>query len=236
MRALDRGPAHLPHGLFAGSHDRVLAGMTVHANTISHARLMALEDTFPRTRHAIGVAMFNAISRLFLEQPGVTARPLARIGAGFDDFLSCRSDHPGAADLARFEWCWLQSYHAADAPPLELATLVKLAPDVLLDQELMRHPAATASRFGRHVGNWLSEEVNGLEHAEAILIARPGADVLVSPATAVMVRLLAHAEKAVSIGNLLAPISETRDNGEAPGMPTMQALITLINAGAFTAA
>ncbi len=44
---------HLPDDLFAGPHERVLVGMKVHANTISHARLVALEETFPRTRDVI---------------------------------------------------------------------------------------------------------------------------------------------------------------------------------------
>ena len=78
MAALDHGPAHLPDGLFIGSPERVLAGMKVHANTISHARLVALEETFPRTREAIGHDRFNAHSRLFLDEPRVACAAARR--------------------------------------------------------------------------------------------------------------------------------------------------------------
>ena len=50
MRAIDLGPDFAPHDLFSAIPERVMLGLRVHANTISHARLVALEDTFPRTR------------------------------------------------------------------------------------------------------------------------------------------------------------------------------------------
>jgi len=37
-----RGPAHLPADLLAGGDAAVMRGLRVHANTISHARLVAL--------------------------------------------------------------------------------------------------------------------------------------------------------------------------------------------------
>lgn len=48
------GPRNLPTGLFAGTEAAVLRGLRVHANTISHARLVALEETFPRLREHLG--------------------------------------------------------------------------------------------------------------------------------------------------------------------------------------
>src|SRR3546814_16252725 len=53
------GPGHLPADLFAGSDAAVLRGLRVHANTISQARLVALEETFQRTRDYSGEEEFN---------------------------------------------------------------------------------------------------------------------------------------------------------------------------------
>lgn len=233
MQALDHGPAYLPEHLFAGSPERVLAGMKVHANTISHARLVALEETFPRTREAIGHDRFNAHSRLFLHQPGVTATALAGIGAGFDAFLAGQGEAAGAADLARFEWLWLQSYHAADAAPLELGTLVELAPEALLELAVARHPAAVASRFAPLVHASIGAEVPGLEEAEAIVIARPDVEVLIAPGSALMVGVLAALENPRTIGNLLGLVCEPQDYGAEPVDAVMQALVALINTGAL---
>jgi hypothetical protein len=233
MAALDHGPAHLPGGLFAGSPEQVLAGMKVHANTISHARLVALEDTFPRTREAIGHDRFNAHSRLFVLQPRVTAQALVDIGSGFDGFLISAGENHGVADLARFEWLWLQSYHAADAEPLMLGELAGLAPEALLEQVLACHPAAIAARFAPLLHDLIGAEVPGLGEAETILITRPQAEVLVAPANDLMDQIFALAEKPRTIGNLLALASEVQGDEAELVDAAMQALVALINAGAL---
>jgi len=214
----------------------VLAGMKVHANTISHARLVALEETFPRTREAIGHDRFNAHSRLFLQQPGVTGQPHAAIGAGFDDFLSVQDERAGAADLARFEWLWLAAYNAADAAPLALAALAGLAPEAMLAVTLTRHPAAFASPFAPLVHDWIGAEVPGLANADAILITRPDAEVLVGPASAPMARMLAAAQNPLTIGNLLTRPGEHEEDEAQATDADMQALVALINAGALIGA
>ena len=89
-----QGPAHLPTDLFAGSDAAVLRGLRVHANTISHARLVALEESFPRTRDYLGEEKFNRLSRRFVEEGGAQRRSLNDIGAGFADWLA----DPRAAD------------------------------------------------------------------------------------------------------------------------------------------
>jgi len=236
MRALDHGPAYLPDGLFAGSRQRILTGMKVHANTISHARLVALEDTYLRTRDVMGHERFNAHSRAFIEREEVKGRSLAGIGEGFGQFLRDRGESIGCSDLARFEWLWLTAYHAAEAEPLELAALAGIEPDTLLERAVMRHPAAMAGRFDPQVCDLLDGEVPGLAEADAILIARPEAEVLVSPATARMAAMLDGAKKPAAIGNLLAIGSETPGAGADEADAAMHSLIALLNSGALTAA
>lgn len=236
MAAIDHGPTHLPADLFAGSPERVLLGMKVHANTISHARLIALEETFPRTRETIGQQRFNEHSRLFLQQPGVTAQPLAGIGLGFDAFLEAQGEPTGIADLARFEWLWLQAFHAADAAPLALADLAGMAEDELLGFVLLSHPAAMASRFAPLVHELIDAEVPGLCKSEAILITRPQADVLIAPVTHFMTELLLIAENRTAIGNLLVAGNESLTDESEHANETMQALVALIYAGALIAA
>ncbi|OBV11957.1 putative DNA-binding domain-containing protein [Erythrobacter dokdonensis] len=236
MMALDHGPAHLPDNLFSGSRERVLAGMKVHANTISHARLVALEETFVRTRAVIGHDAFNRLSRLFLEQPGVTGQPLAMIGTGFDAFLAGQGEAVGAAGLARFEWLWLEAYHAADAEPLALTALAGHAPEALLEVTLAAHPSARAEPLAPPVRALLASDVPELEHAEAVLLVRPHAEVLISAASLEMVRILALAHNPQTIGNLLALTGEHPGDEEQQADANMQALVALINAGALVRA
>jgi hypothetical protein len=207
----------------------VLAGMKVHANTISHARLVALEETFPRTRATIGHDRFNALSRQFLEEPRVGAHPLATIGNGFDAFLRTAEAGEGAADLARFEWQWLRSYHAADAAPFRLVDLAGMEAEALLEVVLTAHPAAFAGCFDPLVHDVIGDEVEGLAEADGILITRPESEVLIAPASTVMVGMLTPAQNPITIGNLLAPSGEEHHDAEA----AMPALVTLIEAGAL---
>src|SRR3546814_16788315 len=82
------GPGHLPADLFAGSDAAVLRGLRVHANTISHARLVALEETFPRTRDHLGEEEFKRLSRCLVEEWGEQRWSRRDIGAGYGDWLA----------------------------------------------------------------------------------------------------------------------------------------------------
>lgn len=235
MRAIDLGPAELPEGLFAGTLNRVLLGMKVHANTISHARLVALEDTFPRTRALMGHDRFNERSRRFAGLPGATAEPLAEIGKGFPNFLAEVGEPAPAVGLARFEWLWLEAYHAAEALPLRLAALAGMAENALLEVEIAAHPAARCCCPDRAVLELLGEQVPGLGNADAILIARPDAEVLVSPATAAIARILGSVIGAcgnrTTIGNLFADLTEPGCKDRLPPDDFMPALVALLEAG-----
>lgn len=233
MRALADGPDHLPDALFCGPHTRALLGMKVHANTISHARLVALEDSFPRTRALLGHEAFNERSRRYLDWPGVAARPLAQIGHDFAAFLGATGGSVASADLAAFEWAWLEAYHAAEAPVLTLADLAGIGEEPLLDIVLTRHPAARLLDPDRAVHEIIGEEVPGLASARAILLARPEEQVLVSPATSAMAAIFAKVDRPISICNLLESCTEPDSKDQLPPDDIMAALIALMEAGAL---
>ncbi len=214
------GPDHLPAGLFAGSAGEVLRGLRVHANTISHARLVALEDTFPYTRAYLGEAEFNRLSRAFLDAGGARHRALADIGKGFAETLA----DPVAADLARIEAAWLIAYHAADAPALELADLAGLDEAALLALRVRRHPAAHGLTLATHAAA-LVDPVLGPD-VRALLAVRPAAEVRLCAIDASVIAVLAIAGEISPLGNLIAALDETHPDGGA-------AIAALIAAGAF---
>lgn len=232
MQALDNGPDFLPDRLFAGPHQRVLAGMKVHANTISHARLVALEDTFPRTLELLGHTRFNEHSRLYIRRPGVTAVALGNIGYGFGDFLAEQAEHL-AADLARFEWSWLASFHAADAEPLKLADLAGIEPDELPGVPVIAHPAARLVRQEPATIARLGLPPIDDTTDPALLIVRPKAEVRIVRPSAAMARLFEQAEECINIGNLLTASHEQGVKDQLSPEDLMPALIALIEAGAL---
>lgn len=221
--ALREGPERLPHDLFAGDRVLVLRAMTVHANTISHARLVALEETFPCTRDWLGEADFNRLSRTFLDRGGAKGSAHAQIGAGFPDFLM-RESGALAADMARVEWAWLTAYHAADAPALTLADLARQDEASLLALPVRLHPAAMTVTLASDAAPILDPDLPG--GTAALLITRPEAEVRLLPTTLATLAMLAVAQKITPLGNLVERLAEHQDGDGA-------AVVPLIAAGAL---
>ena len=215
-----QGPGQLPAGLFDGTDATVLRGLRVHANTISHARLVALEDSFPRTRAFLGEGEFNRLSHAFVEAGGVQGRSLADIGADFPAWLV----DPLAADLARVECAWVESYHAAEAPALVLADLAGLGEADLLGFAVRCHPAARIVMLTSDAAPLVDPAL--APGASALLIARPDAEVRLFAVEAADATAIAIAHEICPLGNLIAHLAEKHPDGGA-------AIAGLIGTGAF---
>ncbi|WP_417620634.1 putative DNA-binding domain-containing protein [Parasphingorhabdus sp.] len=231
IACLQKGPAHFPDDLFMQSADRALLGMKAHANTISHARLVALEDSYPKLHTHMGHETFHAVSRDYIEQDHILACDLNRIAADFAVFLSDRGHDSSTVDLARIEWAWLESYRSAEAAPLLLADIAALAEDKLLAFPIAAHPAL---RLVAITGR-LSPELSGLADSDpgapmpgALLIVRPEAQILFHPLTGVEQAIAEKISESATMGNLLEHALELGDETTA-----MQHLVKLIQAGAL---
>ncbi len=225
--AIRGGPDFVEPSAFVGGRVAALRGLAVHANTISHARLVALEDTFPRTRARLGCEDFNLISRQFVETPQATRQSLSMIGRHFPE---CIADHARAADarLAAFEWAWLESYHAAEAVALALSDLAGLSQEELLALEVGLHPAC---RMVEPVDDAeLAREIPGLADCAAILISRPHAEVRVAAADREMAQFFALLKKPTTVCNLLL------SGAELVGEDSLQPMLALLEAGSLVLA
>jgi hypothetical protein len=220
---INHGPDRLDPALFAGPPGRVLLGLKAHANTISHARLVALEETFPLTRQHLGDAGFNAMARDFAETAAAKASDANRIGSGFAYSLS----DPVTSQLAQIEWAWLESYHSAEALPLKLGELSALDEAALLALPVGPHPSARMVEVSSPIASTL-EELAGQQPA-AILCVRPDAEVYLVPLDTVQCEVFTEsARKSATLGNLLAIAIELAGE-QAP----LEPILHLIGAGAL---
>ncbi len=226
ITTINKGPAALDPNLFAGNRDRILLGLKAHANTISHARLVALEATFPLTNAAMGAESFNTVSRQFCETAEARACDVALIGAGFAGYLAGHAA-TDIIDLARIEWAWLESYHSADAGAMALADLAKLDEAALLSLNITAHPAARIVGLGSQDFN-LIPELGDVTDAVSILITRPDNEVRLLPLDTVSAKIFATAQNGTQMCNLLEIATEYNDEAE-PLAP----IIALIGAGAL---
>ena len=225
INTINDGPNRLDPALFAGSPDRILLGLKAHANTISHARIVALEETFPLTRQHLGDAAFNTFARDFVETGIARASDANRIGSGFPETLN----DAATAELAQIEWAWLESYHAADAQALTLADLGRMDEATLLALPVTPHPSARVLDISSPIAAVLNELAG--QQPAALLCVRPEAEVRLIPLDNMQRAFFAEAAKGASLGNLLA-IAIEHASEQAP----LEPIIHLIGAGALVKA
>jgi len=233
IATINNGPSALDDKLFSGDPERVMLGLRAHANTISHARLVALEETFPRTLEAMGSEAFNELSRSFCETAQARAANNDALGEDFADFLRSKNTSAEISDLASIEWQWLHSYHSTEATPLALADLAGLEESDLLALPASPHPSAMVHKLTAPLSSNLPE-LSEHSGSAAILITRPEADVILNPLNTYELTIFLAIEKNrdnnFAIGNLLELSAEQGDEEDA-----LTPIITLINAGALAA-
>jgi hypothetical protein len=227
IATINNGPDALDHALFDGPIDRVLLGLKAHANTISHARLVALKETFPLTQEALGDEQFNQLARHYVETATARACDANVIGQPFPHFLTTSPTDPAIVELANIEWAWLESYHAAEASPLSPADLTELDEASLLALPVALHPSARLLPIAHPLAAPLGA-LAGLQPF-ALLALRPAAEVRLMPLDPAQAAILQAAQqKDSTLGNLLSAAIEQVNNTD-PAEPVMQ----LIGAGAL---
>lgn len=213
LASLYGGPAALDPALFDGGADRIHRAMRLYANTVNHARIVAIEQTFPLTREAIGDEAFHRFAQAHVERDSARREPLATIGAGFARSLAQADADPLCVTLAAIEWAWLESHRAADASALTLADLATLDPAALLAMPISLHPATRLVACPHGVPD---EAVATSGDAAAVLIVRLEAEVRLVAIDAVDAALVTLAMRGAKVAELLdtaAQLAPQRDAG-----------------------
>lgn len=229
ISTVNEGPDALDAALFAGTPERIILGLKAHANTISHARLVALEESFPLTRSEIGEDRFNGMSRAYVETALAKGCDLAHIGRYFAAFLQNEKQPEAVVDLAAVEWAWLESYHAADASPLTLEAISAMAETDLLNLTVILHPSARICPLHAPLAESLTHLAEEMEPS-AILVVRPDAEVRLLAIDDPTLQAAQKCRQPTTIGNLLALASE-----QGGGTDPIGPVLTLIGTGALIA-
>ncbi len=224
IACLQKGPAHFPDNLFSESADRALLGLKAHANTVSHARLVALENAYPKLHEHMGHEPFHAVSRDYIEQDHILTCDMNNIASNFAEFLAKRGFSETEVDLARIEWAWIKSYHSTEAAALVLNDIATLDEASLLGLRVGAHPAMRLVNLTGALSPELAELGN--ETPDALLVARPEAEVLFHPLTQLEHDIAEKIANISTMGNLLASAIELGGEDTA-----MERLIKLIQAG-----
>ena len=160
---------------------------SVYRNNVMVSLIDAMAANFPAIKRLVGDDFFAATAREFIMQHPPTEPVLFLYGDGFAGFLEIFppvADFPYLADVARVEYAWLQSYHAADMEPLEAAALGAVEAEKVGQAKFTPHsamwlfrsiwPAATLMDRNREGADCSDID---LSIGEDILITRPQLDV-----------------------------------------------------------
>lgn len=226
----------LPQGVVSARGDPDPLRFAVYRNNVHVSLVEALARGFPVSRRVVGEEFFRAMARVYVGKTKPASPVLFHYGESFADFIAAfapAASVPYLPDLARLEYAWTQSYHAADAAPLAVGDLAAIAPDALAGARLRPHPAARLVRSAWPVGAiWAahqSETVGPITETagQSVLITRARAEVHVT---------VIPARDAGFAAALLdgAPIAEASARGDAAqGFDAGTTLVGLIGLGAF---
>lgn len=175
-----------PQGLVTPDGREASRRFGVYRNNVTVSLVNALSEVFPTVQNLVGEDFFRAMARVYVQDNPPTSRLLFEYGATFPDFLQQfepAAELPFLGDVARLERLWLDSFHAADAAPLDGSVLQRVAPEQLPGLTLIAHPATRLFR-GQHAAVTImacdraGESLDGIDPfvAEDGLVTRPAYD------------------------------------------------------------
>lgn len=141
-----RWPGNPPAALLGELLDdgQALQRFNVYRNNFIVLNSEALADMYPVVQRLVGAPAFQQLARAYVREFPPLHRTLLLYGDRFADFLGALpelSGLPYLPDVARLEYAWTQSYHAADAAPLSRSELDRIEPEALSRLHLVPHPS-----------------------------------------------------------------------------------------------
>jgi hypothetical protein len=213
-------------------------GFAVYRNNVAVGLTKALEARYPVTRRLVGDGFFRAMAGAYIAGNKPQSAVLIHYGVDFPAFIASfgpAAELPYLPDVAALENAWLEAYHAAEAEPLALPALAKVAPERLESLRFFLHPAVRVLRLASPAASiWAAHQGAGEPAApevwvpEDALVARPHADVRVRVLPPRGYDLLTALRDGASLGEAAAPLIAA---GDDPGAH----LVGLVEAGAFAA-
>ena len=177
----------------------------VYRNNVTVSLTEALETAYPVIRKLLGEEFFKAMAGVYLRQHPPTSPLMMQYGAQFPAFLEEFPPAQGIGylrDVARLEQGLRQSYHAADAAPIDPAILQSMSPDRLMASRLTLAPSLLLVRspwpiYALWRANTLPGGPKPQMQPEDVLITRPAFDPtphLLAPGAAAFITTLTAGE------------------------------------------
>ncbi|ARE39309.1 hypothetical protein RGUI_1168 [Rhodovulum sp. P5] len=187
----------------------------VYRNNVVGGLIDALEAGFPVVHALVGPDFFKAMAGEFVRRHPPQSPRLMLYGADLPEFLTNFppvQSLPYLPDIARLEYGLRESYHAADADPVDPQTLAAVPPDRLPDLRLRFVPSMRVIRSDWPIADiWRAH--HGGPHpkpgAQESLIARPGYDPLPHDLPPGGFAVISALQTGEPLGAAAAPVDDT---------------------------
>ncbi len=131
-----------PAGLLAGDY---ATGLAAYRHAYRARLAEALADNYTVLARALGDEAFDALAQAYIAARPSRHPSIRWFGGELASFLAAAGDdlvpHASLADFARMDWALRGAFDAAEAPPLDPATLAALGPDDWAGLVLHLHPS-----------------------------------------------------------------------------------------------
>lgn len=173
----------------------------------------ALAEVYEAVRHLLGERAFSALADAYVARYPSHDYNLTFVGRHLPEFLpgTCWAERlPFLPDLARLEWQVCRAFHAADAPPLDVAALSAVPPRAWDRVRLTLQPSVGLVSSAWPIRDlWEARRV-AREAVDIAVVGRPQDVVVFRRGFAVACELLEPPQAA-----LLRALAEGRPLGEA---------------------
>ncbi|WP_208349945.1 DNA-binding domain-containing protein [Pseudaestuariivita rosea] len=229
--------AAIPNGVIDPQGLPTPKRFAVYRNNVAVSLTDALEAAFPVIVKLVGPEFFRAMVGVYLRQYPPTSPLMMFYGDQMPDFLKTfepAQKIPYLPDIARLEQAMRQSYHAADAQPIQPSVLQDMPPDQLMGSYLHLAPAVRVISspwpiYAIWQFNMAADAPKPEMRAEDVLITRPEYDpylTLLPPGAT----LFLEASKDMSFGEAYEQATKI-----VPDFDLTSTLGALIAGGAITA-
>lgn len=163
----------------------------VYRNNVIVGLTESLMAAYPVVNELVGEEFFRAMTPVYVRHTPPICAMLAEYGKDYPDFLQDFEpvqDVPYLPDIARLEQAWLQSYHSADATPMEPVALQTVPQERLGDVVFKFHPACRLVKSDYPIHSiWAAHKTDDpgthmadiMVKPENVLITRPALDITV---------------------------------------------------------
>jgi hypothetical protein len=181
----------------------------VYRNNVTVSLIEALAAAYPSLRAIMGEENFCLVSRNYIVANPPVSPLMQQYGNNFAEFLEQfppLRKSPFLGDVARVERAWLEVFHSADAPALDLSILEKTPAEDVPDLILVRHPASNLLNSRWPIGDlfqWRFERPKSgadLSCGQAVMITRQNHTVYVQTISRQAYEFLCALSESLTLG------------------------------------